>query len=161
MFFIKLSNILIIICSLFLLGLKIYNSVEYKEHLKKIDNLVYDDVSTKYIGYIEVERLGVKRGIVKGINDDILNANDVGFEIKNNNIILAGHSIENVFGKLHNIRLDDTIYLYLNKKKETYKVTSIKVVNKANVEVLNNPLNLVTCMYNPNERLVIGAKKNT
>lgn len=161
MFFIKLSSLLIIICSLSLIGLKIYNHIEYKEHLKKINNLVYDNVSTKYIGYVEVERLGVKRGIVNGINDDILNANDVGLEIRDKKIVLAGHSIENVFGKLHKIKMNDIVYLYLNNKKESYTVTSIKVVNKTSVESLNNQLNLITCMYNPNERLVIGAKKNT
>lgn len=158
---IKLSNIVIIICVLLLVGIHIYNKIEYQEHLKKINNIAYDDFSTKYIGYIEIERLGVKRGIVDGINDTILNANDVGFGKIDNKIILAGHSIENVFGKLHQIKVDDIINIYLYRKKTTYKVVSVKVVNKKDIQALDNALNLVTCMYNPNERLIIGAQKNT
>ena len=148
-------------CLILLIGLRVYHELEYSENLKKIDNIVYDDINTKYIGYVEIKRLGIKRGIVMGIDNDILNANDVGLKKIDGKIILAGHSIENVFGKLHHIKLNDIIDVYLNKKKYTYKVTSVEVVNKENVKALNSSLNLITCMYNPNERLIIGAQKNT
>lgn len=157
----KLSKTLFICAFLLIIGNNIYHKIEQKNHLKEVDSSVYDAYSTKYIGYIEIERLKLKRGIVQGISDLILNVNDVGMEKKNNKIILAGHSIENVFGKLHRIKKDDLITLYLNNKKEEYIVYDIKIVDKYDVNSLNSELNLITCMYNPNKRLIIGAKKNT
>lgn len=157
----KLGKILIIISIFLLLGFRIYHKLEYKEHLKKINNAIYNDYTSPYIGYISIKRLGVKRGIVKGINDQVLDANDIGLQIIDSKIVLAGHSVENVFGKLHKIKINDTIELYLDKQKYTYKVTSIKVVDKTDISSLKYELNLVTCMYNPNKRLVIGAQKNT
>lgn len=161
MVYIKLINIIIASCVFILLGIRIYNKIEYSSHQESIKNIIYDDYNTEYIGYIEIKRLGIKRGIVEGINSYVLNNNDVGYDIYNGNIVLAGHSIENIFGKLHKIKSGDIINLYINHKMTTYIVTSIKVVNKKDVDSLDQPLNLVTCMYNEDERLIIGAKKNT
>lgn len=161
MVYIKLVNIIIITCLFVILGIHVYNKIEYNNHQKLIKNIVYDDYNTGYIGYIEIKRLGIKRGIIKGINNYILNNNDIGYDLYNGNIVLAGHSIENIFGKLHKIKAGDIINLYLNHKMTKYNVVSIKIVNKKDVGSLNHPLNLVTCMYNDEERLVIGAKKNT
>lgn len=159
---IKYINIVLIILILFLIGYKTYNIIEEKNHLNKIENIIYNGETneTNYIGYIEIKRLNIKRGIVNGINDYVLNLNDIGYE-NNGNIILAGHSIENVFGHLHKIKLGDVIYLYLYNKKIEYVVNNIKIVNKKDVSSLNNELNLITCMYNPDYRLIVGAKKNT
>ena len=144
-----------------LLILKVNIYLNSYNHIKELDSIFYDGDTnvTKYIGFIEIKRLGIKRGIVNGINDIVLNANDIGL-IKNDNIILAGHSVENVFGKLHSIKFKDEIILYLDNKITKYYVTDIKVVDKKDVDSLNSELNLITCMYDNNKRLIIGAKKS-
>ena len=156
----KFGKLLFLVAFLLIINIKIYHNFEQENHFKKVEKSLYNAYSTKYIGYLEIKRLGIKRGIVKGITELILNANDIGMEIKKGKIILAGHSIENVFGKLHNIKSDDIILLHINNKIEKYIVNSIKIVDKYDVDALDSELNLITCMYNPNKRLIIGAKKN-
>ena len=158
----KLRISIILLCILLLVAFEINNKIEYYNHSNMLDSIVYDGKTnlTKYIGYIEIERLGLKRGIVNGINDLILNSNDVGMTKKNNNIILAGHSIENVFGKLHSIKIDDKIKLNLYGNETYYIVKDINVVDKTDTNSLTSELNLITCMFNPDKRLVIGAQKN-
>lgn len=161
MFYIKLSTSIIVICLLLLISIKITEKIEYSSHIKKIDNIILkgDSNKTKYIGYIEIEKINIKRGIVNGINDKILNNNDVGM-INNKNIILAGHSVSNVFGNLHDIKLNEIIKLYLYNELTEYIVKDIKIVDKNDLSLLNNELVLITCMLDPNKRLLVIAQKN-
>lgn len=158
----KLKISLIILCLILLISFEINKKIDSYNNSILIDNIVYDGKTNmeKYIGYIEIERLNLKRGIVNGINDLILNSNDIGFSKKDNKIVLAGHSIENVFGKLHNIKKNDEIKLNLYGSESIYIVNSIKIVDKTDMKSLNSELNLITCMFNPDKRLVIGAQKN-
>ncbi len=158
----KIQISIIILILLLLISFEINKKLENYNHINMIDNIVYDGKSniTKYIGYIEIERLNLKRGIVNGINDIVLNSNDVGMTKKNNNIILAGHSVENVFGKLHSAKNGDKIRLNLYGEENIYTIVNIKIVDKHEVNELTDELNLITCMFNPDKRLIIGAQKN-
>lgn len=161
MFYIKLSTSIIVICLLLLISIKITEKIEYSSHIKEIDNIILkgDSNKTKYIGYIEIKKINIKRGIVNGINDSILNNNDIGM-INNKNIILAGHSVSNVFGNLHDIKLNEIIKLYLYNELTEYIVKDIKIVDKNDLSLLNNELVLITCMLDPNKRLLVIAQKN-
>ena len=119
-------------------------SSEYYIHQKELEAIFVkgEPNKTNYIGYIEIDSINIKRGIVKGINDEILNNNDVGM-IRDNNIILAGHAVDNVFGKLNNIVSFD----------------KIKIVDKDNVDYLDEDLVLITCT-NDDKRLLVLAKKD-
>ena len=66
--YLKNSLILLII----LICLNMYEVIDKRIHNYVIDNIyLNDNVSNKvdYLGYIEIERLGIKREIVTGINN--------------------------------------------------------------------------------------------
>src|SRR5574344_1477915 len=126
--------------------IKISMSSEYYIHQKELEAIFVkgEPNKTNYIGYIEIDSINIKRGIVKGINDEILNNNDVGM-IRDNNIILAGHAVDNVFGKLNNIVSFDKIKIYLYNQIYSYTVYKKIIVDKDNVDYLDEDLVLITC----------------
>ena len=156
----------LILCILFVLCIfNIYENIDNQNHRYVINNKLYNNKYNKieYIGYIEIKRLNIKREIVRGINDDNLvshvTLNDNCDDLNCNNIILAGHAIKNIFLNLKYIKLKDKIDLVSYDKKMTYEVTSIDVVNKDDVSVIDNSnLILITCKDFSN-RIIVKAKK--
>ena len=128
--------------------------IDNKIHNYIIDNIyLNDNISNKvdYIGYVEIERLGIKREIVLGINDYNLmthvTLDEKSKNLDSDNIILAGHAIKNIFGNLKNIKLDDIVKIRSIDKDNYYKVTSIEIVDKSDTNVLDNSnLIMITCI---------------
>ena len=156
----KLGISLIVISILSFLILKIYLLCEYDSHSKTIDRIFIkgEKLETNYIGYIEIKSIGIKRGIVNGINDDVLNNNDVGM-IRDDNIILAGHGVENVFGRLNKINVFDEVKIHLYDKDYYFIIHKKIVVSKENLDYLNEDLVLITCTNDNRRLLVLGTKK--
>lgn len=157
----KIIGISLIFISLIgFIYLKISMSSEYYNHQKELEAIFINGEpnKTNYIGYVEIDSIDLKRGIVKGIDDVILNNDDVGM-IRNNNIILAGHAVDNVFGKLNNISTFDKIKIYLYNQIYSYTVYKKVVVEKDNIDYLNDDLVLITCT-NDDKRLLVLAKKD-
>lgn len=162
----KIGICLITISLIGLFSFKIYNYIDFKKHELIIDNIFKDGYVNEfdYIGYIEIDDLGIKREIIRGITDDNLNKNVVALNnnvesLSDDNIVLAGHSIENVFGKLHQIKKDTTIKIISFYETIEYIVVDTKIVNKDDIYSLKGNLCLITCTSNPNERLIVYAKK--
>ena len=142
-----------------------YEQIDYSNHSYIIDNMYKNDISKnnlEYIGYIEIERLNIKREIKLGINDYNLlnhvtmNNNCSSFDC--DNIILAGHSIKNIFGNLKNIKVKDIIKLN-NGNVYKYSVVSVDIVDKKDIGILDDSnLILITC-YNFNKRIIVKAKR--
>jgi LPXTG-site transpeptidase (sortase) family protein len=156
----KLGISLIIISVLLFLILKIYLLCEYENHSKTIDRIFIkgEKIETNYIGYIEIESVNIKRGIVNGINDEILNNNDIGI-IRDNNFVLAGHGVENVFGRLNKINIFDEVKIHLYDKDYYFIIYKKIIVSKDNLNYLNDDLVLITCTNDDKRLLVLGAKK--
>lgn len=156
----KLGISLIIISILSFLIFKIYLLCEYNSHSKTIDRIFIkgEKLETNYIGYVEIKSVNIKRGIVNGINDDILNNNDVGI-IRDNNIILAGHGVENVFGRLNKINIYDEVKIHLYDKDYYFIIYKKIIVSKDNLDYLNEDLVLITCTNDDKRLLVLGTKK--
>lgn len=152
-----------IICFLIV---NIYETFDYKIHIKEIDNIFTNDISSNeydYIGYIEIDKLNIKREIVLGINETNLRnhvtLSEQSKNLESDNIILAGHSIKNIFGPLHGIQIGDEIIIHSLENKYTYIVVSKEVVLPNQLEVIDNsPLILITCTYD-NRRLIVKAKR--
>ena len=69
------KNSLIILAVIGLIMIDLYEKVDYKVHTVIIDDVLknaneYNKID--YIGYIEIEHLGIKREIKMGINDNNL-----------------------------------------------------------------------------------------
>ena len=79
----------------------------------------------------------------------------------NKNIILAGHSIDNVFKNLHKLKINDEIKIITKNNERIYLVSEILVVNDNDIEYMEqtntNILTLITCMNNSKKRLIIKA----
>lgn len=154
----KLGVSLIIISIFFLILLKLDNYFEKNTHSQIIERIFIkgEKLETNYIGYIEINSVNIKRGIINGINDEILNNNDIGM-IRDNNIILAGHAVENVFGNLKNISVFDEVKIHLYDKDYYFMVYDKIVVSKNNLDYLNADLVLITCTNDNKRLLVLGS----
>lgn len=155
----KLGVSLIIISIFFLILLKLDNYFEKNAHSQIIERIFIkgEKLETNYIGYIEINSVNIKRGIINGVNDEILNNNDIGM-IRDNNIILAGHAVENVFGNLKNISVFDEVKIHLYDKDYYFMVYDKIVVSKNNLDYLNADLVLITCTNDNKRLLVLGNK---
>ena len=157
-----LKNSILIFMILFIL---FFEKVDYSIHSYKINNTFKNDTNiskTKYVGYIEIKRLNIKREIKQGINNynmiDSVTMHDNCKSLECDNIILAGHAIKNIFGNLKSIKENDYIKLY-NGKDYNYQVISVDIVDKKNTSIIDkSDLILITCL-NLNERIIVKAKR--
>ena len=156
--FIKGSIIILIL-------FEVFQIIDYKVHNYIIDNIYLNsDVTNKvnYIGYIEIERLNIKREIVLGINNyNLLQHVALSKESKNldnDTIVLAGHAIKNIFGNLKNIKENDIIKIKSINKTYYYKVIDIKIIFKDKRISYDSNLTLITC-FDYNKRLIVSAKR--
>lgn len=155
----KIGISLIIVSILIFLIFKIYLIIEEDNHSKTIDRIFIkgEKLETNYIGYIEIDTVNIKRGIINGITEEILNNNDIGM-IRDNNIILAGHGVENVFGNLKKINIFDKVRVHLYDKDYYFIVYDKLIVSKNNLDYLTEDLVLITCTDDNNRLLVLGKK---
>lgn len=134
------------------------------ENLNK-NSTAFNRVDDNIIGYLEIERLNIKKIIKKGVSNDILDQNIIGMlensaiGIDNNDIVLAGHNIGEVFRHLHHIQIDDIVKITTNDSCYRYKVRKILTVNENDVKYLlnehRNRLTLITCTNIANKRLLV------
>ena len=159
-----LKNSLILL--LVLICVNLYEMIDKKTHNYIIDNIyLNDNISHKvnYLGYIEIEKLNIKREIVLGINNyNLLNHVTLDERCSNldcDNIILAGHAIKNIFGSLKYIKEKDIIKIISIDNIYQYEVTNIQIVNKENIDVIDKSnLILITC-YDLDKRIIVKAKR--
>lgn len=162
-----MRNKLILISILGFLILFCYQKIDYNVHTYIIDNIYDNDNNMNvqdYIGYIEIPDLNIKREIVLGITSENLKSHitldDSIKSLEDNHIILAGHSVENLFGNLHKAELNQAIYIHTNNKIIRYYINEIVIVNKEQVDILETgDLVLITCMRDNTKRLIIKAKR--
>lgn len=123
-----------------------------------------------YIGVIEIPSIDLKRGFLDkdsiyndvNYNIEVLIDSDMP-DIENGNFILAAHSgntMVSYFKNIHNLSLNDDIYIYYNGNKYIYKVINKYQIEKtgyANIVRNNNKntLTLITCISNTNYQLVV------
>ena len=151
---------------LLVLFLNVYEELDKHTHNYIIDNVYMNDINNNevdYLGYIEIDRLNIKREIVLGINDlnllSHVTLDDRCNNLECNNIILAGHAINNIFSNLKYIKKEDTIKIVTTDNIKYYKVQSIDIVDKKDDDVIDNSeLILITC-YNLDKRIIVKAKR--
>lgn len=162
----KLLKLMIVICFSLLFAIYIYEKLDYQFHSVEIDNVFFNDISVyehQYIGYIEINRLNIKREIVLGINSENLKEHvTLSNESKNlssDHIVLAGHGIKNIFGNLYKIKIGDSIKITSFNEITEYFVVEKVIVSKYNTKIIQEgELVLITCTMD-DKRLIIKAKK--
>ena len=166
---------LIIIVLLILLTHEIYLII-YTDITSKKEVENYCINAKKYIYsdklVLEIPKINLKQIVNKTVND--YKNLDYSLVYYNNNnynkkIIIFGHSgmgYGTYFNRLDNLSINDTIYLYKNNYKITYKVNKIYHIKENNLSVLNiddsKELYLITCVkYDKSKRLVIKSVQNS
>lgn len=124
----------------------------------------------RYLGYIEISSMGIKRLITFGTSDVILNKGFVGMLTNSanlddeiGNVILAGHSISNVFQNLHYIGIGDSIKIVSHSATYYYKVVGKYTIEDDDLSYFQKVkdkkiLTLVTCKNNNKQRLIVLAE---
>ena len=116
--------------------------------------LYYSDGS---IGTLRIPTLGLNVSIREGTGSDSLR-NGVGHfghtSIWDGNVCLAGHNrgVNSYFGKIHTLRMGDTIELVTKLGVRTYLVTHVEKVSETDISgtsaTLDNRITLYTCVRN-------------
>lgn len=139
-------------------------SVDTQEIVNEDDSKKYVAPSYNYIGYLEIPKIGFKRGFVdidSKYNDikynitisDVANMPDV----ENGNFIIYAHSGDayiSFFAKLYKLEEGDYAYVYYNNVKYAYQLVKIENVEKTGTVTLHRPstnvkeLTLITCTKN-------------
>lgn len=159
--YLKISFIVLLI-----IFLNVYEKIDRETHNYIIDNIYMNDVSINkvdYLGYIEIDILNIKREIVRGINNYNLishvTLDDSCDNLDCNHIVLAGHAIQNIFGNLKNIKYKDIIKIITTDNTNYYEVQSVQIVDKKDVDVIDDSeLILITC-HSLNKRIIVKAKR--
>lgn len=127
-------------------------------------------LTSNYLGYIELINYGVKRLITNGTDRKTLDKGLVGMlNVSSNlddefgNVILAGHSVNNTFKKLHSIKIGEQIKIVSHKNTYIFEITEKHTINDTDMSYFNKVedkkiLTLITCKTDNNKRLIVIAE---
>ena len=146
----RISFFIIIISVFYICFLKVdqYHDIVVQD--KIIDSPFVLD---SYDGYISIPRFGIRRLIKSGTDSDVLDSLYVGIYESSGSldgsdlIILAGHNIDSVFSRLHDICVGDIVFINSGSDRK-FVVYDKKVVNEYDFSFFNNRYNellLITC----------------
>ena len=140
------------------------------EEIPKVEEKKEFVLTNNYLGYIEFSNYGIKRLIVNGTDKKVLDKSLVGvyntsanLDDEFGNVILAGHNNNNVFAKLHYMKVNDPIkivthnntYDYVVKEKHSIKDNDYSYFKQVKDKKI---LTLVTCQNNNKERHIVVAE---
>ena len=130
--------------------------------------------SNLYVAYLEIPKIGFKRGLydinspLNNVNNDIAFLDNTEYPNNNSNTVIIGHSGNSnkaYFNDLKLLELNDLIYFYYNNFKYEFVISNIYLVNKTgNVDVIKNKdkmtLTLITCYLDDYQLVIIANKKD-
>lgn len=163
----KIISIIFVIISLVNTFNMNYKKLKNKIEVSKVINNITqykNEYNSDIIGYLEISNLKIKNIIIEGVGSDILDQNVIGilpnrYFCTNDDIFLAGHNIEEVFKKLHNISIGEIIKITTKNSCYRYKVVDIKIINETETSYLknnySNKLFLMTCTNIKRKRLLV------
>lgn len=143
---------------------------EQKEELPKVEQKKEFVLTNNYLGYIEFSNHGIKRLIVNGTDKKVLDKSLVGIyktsanlDDEFGNVILAGHNNNNVFAKLHYMRINDPIKIVTHNNTYTFVIKEKHSISENDYSYFKQVkdkkiLTLVTCQNNNKERLIVIAE---
>ena len=175
----KIKIICCIVIVLVIVGIAFFVSRNKKETIENVveENTVnLNQLASTYenylvLGKIKIDSIGVEQYILDSKEEEALKHGVVklyGSSLNNyDNLCLAGHNFENIFGKLNELDKGDTIILVDKDLSETeYIVKEILSVDPTDLTVLlpreeTVELTLITCESASTERLVIKAEEKS
>ena len=163
---------LMVICCLifiFIYFIERHDIVLHNRIISGVFNDSSDYINNDYIGYISIPKINIKRVIKYGTNSNVLDGGYVGLyencdDLSNDDlIILAGHNISSIFGKLHIISIGDVVIIGNRFVHREFIVYKKEIINEKDDYILKqnrkNELLLVTC-DKKGYRLVVFLKED-
>ncbi|MBS7020299.1 MAG: sortase [Firmicutes bacterium] len=161
-------GIIIIIIS-FLYGIQ-FEMVEVKKNQqnKQIISLYekHQNQNKSIIGTIEIVKNKQKVIIRKGNTEEIISKKQVSLlsALETKALFLAGHSIPEVFGTLHESKVGDELQLDIRHQKKSYQIYDIEIIDITDESIFYEKdsfekLVLITCMKDENKRLIVKARR--
>lgn len=121
----------------------------------------------KYIGFVSIPVLDLELPIMSEWDYTRLKiapCREYG-NLKNNDLVIAGHNYHKHFGNLSSLKLDDIVtFTDVNGNIIYYLVDNVSVVPPKSVEMVKNSdwdLVLYTCTYGGQNRVVVGCNRAT
>ena len=145
---------------------------EEQKHEEQQEETKQEELKINYVAVLEIPKINLKKGLVdknskeNNVDRNIYTLKESIFpnEKEYSQIILASHSGNSYvshFRRLNELKLNDSIYLYYNNNKYTYKIIKKYEIEKngtANLGVYKESnINLITCIDGTNKQLVIAG----
>lgn len=139
------------------------NKVKDTSVVDKVDESETPTINYDYIGYLEIPKIGLKRGFLEksspynNIEYNVTVSSQADFpDKKKGNLILFAHSGDAYiayFNYLYKLKTGDRAYVTYKKKKYEYKLVKVEVQPKTGEVVIHRNFNvttltLITCTNN-------------
>ena len=139
-----------------------------KKALKKNKNeennlIVINDL--EYIGYIVIPSLDLNLPVSKNFSYSSLKKTPALYygSIKNNNLVICGHSYKSHFGYLYKLKKgDEIIFIDVNNNKYTYKVELVEELESTDIKEMiesDFDLTLYTCTKDGLRRVTVRCNR--
>ena len=163
----NIFKIIIIFLSILLIKELLLNFYYYYNNDTEVSSYYNDDSSFNYKSdmVINIPKINLD-AVVKKSDNNFSNLDKNLVYYKNNNykkgIVIFGHSgvgYGTYFNRLDELSINDTAYLYKDKLKIKYAVSSVSYVNDNDLSVIDTNkkeiLRLITCKKNDNKRRLV------
>ena len=142
----------------------IMNKLIDEESKNEENNLIVIN-DLEYIGYIVIPSLDLNLPVSKNFSYSSLKKTPALYygSVKNNNLVICGHSYKSHFGYLYKLKKgDEIIFIDVNNNKYTYKVELVEELESTDIkEMIENDfdLTLYTCTKDGLRRVTVRCNR--
>ena len=142
----------------------IMNKLIDEESKNEENNLIVIN-DLEYIGYIVIPSLDLNLPVSKNFSYSSLKKTPALYygSVKNNNLVICGHSYKSHFGYLYKLKKgDEIIFIDVNNNKYTYKVELVEELESTDIKEMiesDFDLTLYTCTKDGLRRVTVRCKR--
>lgn len=142
----------------------IMNKLIDEESKNEENNLIVIN-DLEYIGYIVIPSLDLNLPVSKNFSYSSLKKTPALYygSIKNNNLVICGHSYKSHFGYLYKLKKgDEIIFIDVNNNKYTYKVELVEELESTDIKEMiesDFDLTLYTCTRDGLRRVTVRCNR--
>jgi len=142
----------------------IMNKLIDEESKNEENNLIVIN-DLEYIGYIVIPSLDLNLPVSKNFSYSSLKKTPALYygSVKNNNLVICGHSYKSHFGYLYKLKKgDEIIFIDVNNNKYTYKVELVEELESTDVKEMiesDFDLTLYTCTKDGLRRVTVRCNR--
>ena len=142
----------------------IMNKLIDEESKNEENNLIVIN-DLEYIGYIVIPSLDLNLPVSKNFSYSSLKKTSALYygSVKNNNLVICGHSYKSHFGYLYKLKKgDEIIFIDVNNNKYTYKVELVEELESTDIKEMiesDFDLTLYTCTKDGLRRVTVRCNR--